>query len=201
MASNITHIVLAKKALGTILNGKTIDFSKFYVGTLFPDIRKLGTISRETTHFKNPTKEKLLALTNSFDIGMYLHSLVDHDREQILEELGMYSVIEKTITNQTALKLLEDEVLYNEINNWEEIASYFSTIFREELALLPDKSELLFWHSLNKRYLLSETNPGKMAREMNINEKYINETHTVLDELRNNSKIIDLIHQMYDRIF
>lgn len=42
MASQITHIVYGKVVLDKFLRDKGVDENKFYVGTVFPDIRYGG---------------------------------------------------------------------------------------------------------------------------------------------------------------
>jgi hypothetical protein len=51
MAAPITHIALAEKLYGQYFSDK--NKQDFFVGTSLADIRYLGTIERDKTHFKN----------------------------------------------------------------------------------------------------------------------------------------------------
>lgn len=78
MATSITHVVFAQKVFERFFSDK--DKLEFFIGTLFPDIRHLGVIARERTHFHNLTIEEIQR-KSSFMAGVMFHSLLDEVRE------------------------------------------------------------------------------------------------------------------------
>ncbi|MDP2932964.1 MAG: hypothetical protein Q8N81_02425, partial [bacterium] len=118
MAAPITHIVLAEKVFNKYFSDKKR--KDFYVGTIFSDIRYLGAIDRKSTH--SPLRELNLKDVkeeqNSFTAGLKFHSLVDDIRERFIESKNIHSMIPESKHKTQILKLLEDELYYNKINNW-----------------------------------------------------------------------------------
>lgn len=90
MAAPITHIILADKIFNRYFADK--DKRDFYVGTSFPDIRYMGIIKREKTHFIDLDIKTLQQLP-SFEAGMKFHSLVDIVRENYMRSRGVYSIL------------------------------------------------------------------------------------------------------------
>lgn len=149
MAAPITHIVLTDKVFKKYFSNK--DRQKFFVGTSLPDIRYLGCIAREKTHYKNVTLKDVLD-RNSFDAGMLFHSLVDEVRERYMNKNGYYSLFPKTYRAIQASKMFEDRILYNKVTNWPEIIDYFDKVYKEELDLDIKKDDIEKWHQSRKEY-------------------------------------------------
>ena len=81
MAAPITHIVLTDKIFQNHFKDK--NKADFYTGTVFPDIRYLGVIDRNKTHFKN-LKISDVKKETSFWAGFKFHSFLDEAREKFL---------------------------------------------------------------------------------------------------------------------
>jgi len=126
MASQITHIVVADQLFNRYFSRH--NRRDFFIGSVFPNIRYLGEVSREATHKLSATWEDLLAENNSFRAGLMLHAHFDQAREKYLSEQGLYANYPCDRVTCTSIKLLEDELLYDTVNNWPEIIAYLQDI-------------------------------------------------------------------------
>lgn len=149
MAAPITHIVLSEKVFNS--NFSNLSREKFLVGTSFPDIRYLGVIKREQTHSGDVSLKKVQT-EDSFRAGLLFHSLVDIVRENYIETSGLYTIISKSRHSIQALKLLEDEILYEKVKNWDAIIQYFAEALTEEINYSVREDDVLRWHRLLQSY-------------------------------------------------
>lgn len=152
-AGPITHAVLADKWIAAHENYDEEQRRDFIIGTLFPDIRYLGVISRNKTHEKGVTVSRLLEKQSAFTKGKRLHAFVDIAREKLVVRWKVYQKI-KHIPGQSHkalfLKLLEDEILFSKPGYQAErqkIQNYLSYIHPEERAFDIEESALKKWHS------------------------------------------------------
>lgn len=143
MAGPITHIVLTIKVFSRFFKDK--DLQKFVVGTSLPDIRYLGLIDRDKTHFKNITLHEIQDL-DSFEAGLKFHSLVDRVREAYMVENDYYSLFPESKVTTQAPKLLEDRILYEKITDWKSIIGYFDKVYEEETQLVKSEDYVKKWH-------------------------------------------------------
>ncbi len=170
-AAPLTHLVLAEKFLEKLASSNEIEEQPFIVGNMFPDIRCLGEISREETHEVGVTVEEVVRSPSSFVAGVRLHSLVDEVRENLVVKWKIYDCIEQFEEKHkaTLLKLIEDEILYDQTNP-EYFAHFLDIILEEEMSMgIPLKTHQT-WHLYLQRYLsqkpsellsaLSETHRG-----------------------------------------
>ena len=155
MAAPITHIILADKLFGRYFQEK--DKNKFYVGTSFPDIRYMGIIDREKTHFNNLTLEILQSMS-SFEAGLKLHSLVDKVREEFMRLKGVYSLVPKSLFVTQSLKFFEDKILYGKRSNWDEITSFFKEATKGELSFGLNAVDIGKWHQFLQIYFTTGPN-------------------------------------------
>lgn len=143
-AAPTTHVYFSKLWME---KHPVVDEQKFMIGTLFPDIRYLGTLSREETHEKNVTKKLILDTKCSFTAGKFLHSYLDVKREKYIKKQKIkshLSGIEKKL-QVLFLKLLEDEILWDQ-RSWEDTLAALKVIYPEEIALGVDEKTVLLWH-------------------------------------------------------
>jgi hypothetical protein len=87
-------------------------------GTLFPDIRYLGTVSRNKTHERRVTVKKINDSRTFFQKGMRLHVFLDERRNLIVKK---WKILEKLVDiegpkREFFLKLVEDEILWDQIH-------------------------------------------------------------------------------------
>lgn len=149
MAAPITHIVLLDKVFNNHFPNLSKD--KFLVGTSFPDIKYLRVIKREETHSKNLTLSEI-KLAESFKAGLLFHSFVDTLRENYMQENNIYSIMPASKLITQTLKLLEDELFYDRLDNWGLVSSYFEKTITEELEYPVNKQDVLKWHKLLQYY-------------------------------------------------
>lgn len=148
-AMPMTHVYLAE--LWLEYNNPSYDNlqkREFILGNLFPDIRYLGNISRNDTHEKGVTLNRIRNAESPFLAGKRLHSYIDEKREILVESLKIYPKLEEVIGNKkqlfTLLKLLEDSLLYDFIQRYE-VVKYLTHTSNEEL-VLADGNDVLKWH-------------------------------------------------------
>lgn len=148
-AGPITHVALGEKWLKLVAPDYTEDQKKeFLLGTVFPDIRYLGVIKREKTHYKGVTLESVRKADTPFKQGMLFHSYVDEFREKWVREKG----IDKKLTDispqqqRTFLKIIEDQILYSEYS-WGFFRQYLMTIPHEEREYGIEDKALNEWHT------------------------------------------------------
>jgi len=150
MASPVTHIVVTDKVYTKYFSDK--DKKEFYVGTSLPDISYIRAIDRDKTHFKHLTLKDVLS-SNSFDAGLKFHSIVDKVREQFMVKCNYYSLFPESKLRVTAAKVLEDRLLYDNVDSWSEIVDYFDKVYKGELDLGIRVGDIRKWHQILKSYL------------------------------------------------
>lgn len=118
-AAPIFHALIAEKWIEIFNDVDESARSDFIAGTLFPDIRYLGTIRREETHETGVTLDDILQTTDVFEKGKRLHVWVDETRCRLIKELRIMDQLVSVPKEHkvTFLKLLEDEILCQE-NDW-----------------------------------------------------------------------------------
>ncbi|MEJ2347699.1 MAG: hypothetical protein P8Y17_00665 [Patescibacteria group bacterium] len=201
MASQVSHIVYGKKIFDECKN-KNLSWPKFLVGTIFPDIRYLAKIDRDSTHGFNTSKEKIP--NNSFEAGMYIHWYVDEKREKILKKKGIYNLeLARSRLYSTALKLVEDQVLYDKYHHWEETVKALDTYYEEEYKYVPDKKIVKEWHNLNQKLFRAKPTDETvrwMILRMGFDEDVSAEVLEQMELVRNNRKIITVLSETYKEV-
>ena len=162
-AAPLTHLVLAKKFLEkTPYKLEEIQKRSFLLGTLFPDIRYLGEISRENTHPLGLTLNDICQSPTPFIAGMRLHAWIDEIREQFAVQCNVYALIEEIggAHRATLLKLVEDEILYED-NTFPLLLTGFA---EEELNFGIPLETVQKWHFFLKTYLRNR--PSTLLQEL-----------------------------------
>jgi hypothetical protein len=148
-AGPITHVVLGEQWLKLAAPDYTDQQKKeFLLGTVFPDIRYLGVIKREKTHFKGVTLQVIRNTESPFKQGMLFHSYVDEFRKKWVREKGIEKKLIDISTNQqhTFLKIIEDQILYSEYS-WAAFRQYLMTIPDDERKFGITDKALNEWHT------------------------------------------------------
>lgn len=200
MASQISHIVYGEKVLKKFFSGRVVDEKKFYIGCVFPDIRYLGDISREITHPKDPTTEKLLAFSNDFEMGAYGHVLVDIRRDKVLQKLGIYELVPPNEISFFALKYIEDEITCPLYQDWEKIKGYLDNFLPEETNLVPLEN-VQKWHKMLQFYFSAPPNLdslAKLAADLGINPQIIEAVKNNVLEIKEKPKVMQCIRDTYN---
>lgn len=121
----------------------------FLLGTLFPDVRYLGTIERKKTHYRHVTLAQIQNEPSPFFRGVLLHSFVDEFREKWIKTNQTTDKIKELQGKRrtTFLKLVEDQILYPS-QSWMTIRRFLLTIPEEEKKYGLDDKTLTEWHTL-----------------------------------------------------
>lgn len=199
MAAPITHIVLADKIFDKYFPKN--DKKQFYVGTSFPDIRYLGVIDRERTHFSHQTLKELVD-SDLFIAGAKFHSLVDEVREKYMKDKGLYPLFPESKFLTQAVKIFEDRVLYSEIENWGEIIHFFDEIQAGELKYNLSEKDIERWHSLLRNYFSQPPNKDlvieKFISDMSRPKEMSNEIIRVLGNIKQVDIATKIVKDFYN---
>ena len=210
MASQISHIIYAKKFFdsaqeGKIEIGRKIDKDEFLLGCVFPDIRRIDkNIQRKDTHLKFYPLDLNFSGPSSFEAGWKFHLYCDMKREDILKKYGFYTGKENDGFYEFAAKMLEDELVYKEYNNWEKIINYFNNpAFPkiENLEINPETFRL--WYAMVSKY--AQKNPtSKTIRTFLTKQprlqKNIDEIMEKMETLRQDKKAVKILGNIYEEI-
>lgn len=162
MATQITHIVHAEKLRERFF--PQVNRDEFLIGTVFPDIRYLGGISREQTHAFSGDWEGVLAQTSSFEAGRQLHCLIDLARETYLTEEGLYEILPEMPDRYSVPKFVEDVLLYDDVQDWPSIVAGFKKALSEEIDFGAPLEHIQRWHANLQQYFSSPpSNVSRMA--------------------------------------
>lgn len=200
MAAPITHIVLSEKVLKNFF--PRTEKKKFFIGTSLPDIRYLGVVDRNATHF-NKVKFPLIKDMDSFNKGLIFHSIIDSVREELLLSKDLYSIMPKSKYITQSIKLLEDQVLYNKIKNWSGICNYFKEILTEERNLGIDKESIRLWHNLLIDYYTSQPDENSLkafVRGIRLESTIAEEIIDNIRQINDNKYVLSYIHLLYNSI-
>jgi len=150
MPAPVTHIVLALSIL-PMLPDKNKE--EFLIGTSFPDIRYLGTLTREQTHMSDPTWSSIIKESSSFKAGIEFHALVDRIHDEYMSKHNAYNYIAAPDRLKSyILKFYEDMLLYEYCTIWPEIINSFDIIVQDELIFPHDKRSVKKWHNILQLY-------------------------------------------------
>ncbi|PIP27852.1 MAG: hypothetical protein COX29_04145 [Candidatus Moranbacteria bacterium CG23_combo_of_CG06-09_8_20_14_all_35_22] len=219
MASQIAHIVYAKKyfdrldseGLNDLEDEKTllvptskISRDEFILGCVFPDIRRIDkSIKRKDTHLYFPVLNLNFSGLTSFEAGWKFHLYCDMKREEILNKYNFYSFKNDTKFYIQAAKFLEEELIYDEYNNWEKIVNYFNNppYIKNNLNISPETFGL--WYAILAKYV--ERKPeNKTIRIFAVKTLEDPEnTESIMksvDELQKNDKVVEILKKIKDQI-
>jgi len=200
MAAPITHIVLTDKVFNKYFQDK--EKKDFFVGTSLPDIRYLKVIARNKVHFNNLNLDKIKQ-ENSFLAGLKFHSLLDKARENFVVSKDIYSLCPKSEYIIQSLKLLEDDILYDKIQNWQEFIDFFDEILPEELALDISKESLNKWHKILQKYFSKQPNDDTrkiLLTDLGFSEEIAKEINENIKQMKDNQEIIQIIKELYNNL-
>lgn len=219
MASQIAHIVYAKKYFESIDNGKTdpdfldetkilgaqkINRDEFILGVVFPDIRRIEpSIKRGETHLKFPVVNLDFSGLTSFEAGWKFHLYCDMRREELLNKRSFYELENTEKLAHMPAKLLEDELLYDSYNNWEKLVSYFRNPPLIELGTLVDRKTFVLWYAILAKYIEEKVTIKTMRVFLSKQPKFVKEIDTLIETviaLKKNSLIGKTLVAVKDEI-
>jgi hypothetical protein len=176
MASQVAHIVYAKKyfealesgALAGNSNGEEkisyplgkLNKDEFMLGCVFPDIRRMDkNIKRKDTHLVFYPLDLNFSGLTSFQAGWKFHLYCDMKRERVLNDAGFYDLKNTQDLYAHPAKLLEDELVYDEYNNWEKTKHYLNNPPFFETGAKVQKETYNLWYAIVAKYI--ETKPNE----------------------------------------
>jgi hypothetical protein len=183
MAAPITHIVLTEKLFNKYFQDK--DKKEFIIGTSLPDIRYLGTIERDKTHFPSAELKEIVNY-GSFECGLNFHSIVDRVRENFLLTNNIYDFMPKSKYRTQTIKFLEDTLLYDKVRDWNIYIDMLDTVLQDEISIGLDRKVVERWHNIIKSYFSNKPNERTMFEFM----KNTNSPAIVAEEIKNNIEFI-----------
>ncbi len=161
MAAPAAHVVLAEKIRRKYFSGN--DELDFYVGTLFSDIRYLGGIRRDQTHFADVNLSSL-ADVDAFTAGLMVHSYVDVNREKFVAENDFYALCPKSRFITQSVKIYEDMLFYDLIGDWNHYLRFLDKVIEPERRFGLADDILEKWHDILRDYLSAKPDPGSIRR-------------------------------------
>lgn len=200
MASQIAHIIYAKKYFDKLENGKfennfldeekikqhhKINKDEFLLGVVFPDIRMIEpSIKRKDTHLRfEPLNLDFSGLT-SFEAGWKFHLYCDMRREEILNQQNFYKLKKTSELFGRPVKLLEDILLYANYNNWEKMTNYFRNPPRVNLKIEVDRQTFVLWYAILAKYIEEKVTPKTISILLNKLPKLAQEAVVIVDAVR-----------------
>lgn len=200
MAAPMTHIILTEKVFEKYF--LKMNKKDFVVGTSFPDIRSLGVIERSKTHLPDHSLQDIWA-SDSFMAGVRFHALVDAVRERYMGENGIYALFPGSLYLTQTVKRFEDEVLKSRINNWEEIAGYFDSVYEDERRFGIDEKDIIRWHQLIARYcnssLDAEETTKRFVADIGMPEIMYEEMKKTMGEVTDEKKAREIVEGFYEK--
>jgi hypothetical protein len=200
MASQIAHIVYAKKYFESIENGKTtsdfldetkilgaqkINRDEFILGTVFPDIRRIEpSIKRGETHLKFPVVNLDFSGLTPFEAGWKFHLYCDMRREEILNKSNFYDLENTEKLAHIPAKLWEDELLYDEYNNWEKLAGYFRNPPIIDAGIAVDRKTFVLWYAILAKYIEEKVTAKTMRVFLSKQPKFSQEIDAIMETIR-----------------
>ncbi|OGI29446.1 MAG: hypothetical protein A2288_01650 [Candidatus Moranbacteria bacterium RIFOXYA12_FULL_44_15] len=213
MASQVSHIVYAKKyfdrldKIGSDENNippKKLDRDEFLLGCVFPDIRRIDSnITRKETHLKFDPVDLNFSKLSSFEAGWKFHLYCDMKREEILNAHKFYEIAGAGDFYGQAAKSLEDELVYDEYNNWEKIRHYFNNPPRIENGINVEIETFNLWYAILSKYF--EKKPDEKSLRIFFtkqphHQSNINELMESTFSLGKNKKAVEILEKVSEEI-
>lgn len=193
MAGEIGHVVYAARMLTYL--GKRVKDPTYWIGTLFPDIRHLGIVSRHRTHPDNVSLSTLVG-KNDFHTGMRVHSWIDATREHFLHDQHMKEYLPWHPFVPHALKLVEDEMLYSHFDDWDLIHRLLNKVDPEELYYVESPTPLQKWHTILQHYFRSAPSDAsrlELSQAIGLSETSGQELNNVVTLLQQDTRTHSLL--------
>jgi hypothetical protein len=198
MATPITHVVLAAKIFDNIFKDKIK--KDFFIGSLFPDIRYLKVIDRDKSHFEN-LKLKDLKNDDSFMAGVKFHSIVDIARGKFIVDSNVYSLCPKSKYIAQSLKVLEDEIFYEQVKDWSEYSSYLNEIIPQEKEYGIAENDIRRWHDILQQYFQKQPDEKAVtafAVNIGFSKQVAGELNENIAKMKANKQIINILKNLYN---
>lgn len=221
MASPVSHIVYAKKYFDSLENGKIIsDFSdeekinnsrkinkdEFILGAVFPDIRVIElSIKRADLHLRFEPLDLDFSGLTSFEAGWKFHLYCDMRREEILNNKKFYNLKNTAELFGRPAKFVEDELVYDEYNNWEKLAYFFRNppIIVLDDSVNINRQTIVLWYAILAKYIEEKVTIKTIRIFLSKHIKLASKANEIVDsvlELRENAAAVKILLTVKDEI-
>ncbi len=198
MAGEVGHVVYAARLLTYL--GNEVQDPSYWAGTLFPDIRHLGIVSRKRTHADNVGLTTLVG-KNDFHTGLRVHSWIDATREHFLRKQNIKETLPWHPFVPHALKLVEDELLYDHFDDWNLIRRILHKIHDDELFYIHDERRIHEWHGTLQRYFRRKPDDGsrkELSLAIGLSSHSADELNNVVSSLKAEKKTTAILHNFLE---
>lgn len=220
MASQVAHIVYAKKYFESLESGGLVRNSngqekvsyplgklnkdEFLLGCVFPDIRRIDeNIKRKDTHLKfSPLNLDFSGMT-PFQAGWKFHLYCDMKRERILNDSGFYELENTQDLYNFPAKILEDELSYDEYNNWEKLKNYFNNPPYMETDTNVNRETYNLWYAMLARYIEKKPDEKSMRIFLSKNIRLpgsLDEIMKKITVLKQDNKAVKILKSVSQKI-
>lgn len=200
MAGEIGHVVYGARALTWL--GDTVTSRRYWLGTLFPNIRQLNVATRHQTHPAKVTRSTLVG-ENDFMTGLRVHAWVDETCDYYIRHTRGNDRLSWHPLIGLALKLLDDELLYDNYEDWDVITQALSIVDEEETLSVRNKQELLQWHGLMREYLAEAPTDNSridFVKGIGASRAVADEINEIVARLRNDNYTVNLLYGMWRQV-
>lgn len=207
-AAEGTHVYFASKYLALHKEFNPEGQKAFIAGTLFPDIRYLGTVSRGKTHEKHVSSSKIANAKTPFHAGLLLHCLVDDRREAYVKKSRILHRIKGVPKKkrESFLKLVEDEILWEKFD-LELAKDSLRIVLPEESKRCGSEETARRWHESLLSYF--QMSPSRLFSKLAIaGEGFANEDpntvvkwSALIAEYAHDAEFIAYVEAMVDKVF
>lgn len=171
-----THLLLTEKVYDRLF----LPFAKheFFLGSLFPDIRRLANVPRSQTHYQleDCALPVILQEATAFVAGTKFHSLVDLKRQQFYVSQNIYDRYTTIPNFNSLLKIYEDLVLYSKVKHLSEYLTYFSDL-GDLSKFSPIPSEIVIaWYTALRTYFAIPVSPESVREFAAANGTFLSDT-------------------------
>ena len=203
LASQIAHIVYAKKFFEKY-DLLPEEKDEFVLGVTFPDIRRIdGSIKRKDTHLRFYPVDLNFENLTPFEAGWKFHLYCDMRREEILNSYDFYSILHTEDFYNNPAKLLEDEIVYENYDNWEKLVSYFNDVPIISNGIDVSAESFSLWYSIIANYISKKPDNDSMLSFLSKQPPLAPIAHGMIesvDKLRKNGKVITLLKKVSQEI-
>ena len=203
MASQIAHIIYAKKFLEGD-HPSWINRDEFFLGCVFPDIRRIDkTITRQATHMHFAKIDLDFSNLTSFEAGWKFHLYCDMRREELLKKRNFFSIEGAGDFYGQVAKELEDKLVYDKYNNWEKLVHLFNNVAQNGNPLNVSHETLGLWYAIIAQYIKEKPNEKSIHIFLSKQKSWVDSADGIIDcfkELEKNKKAIEILEKVYKEI-
>ena len=131
---------------------------------------------------------------------MKYHSLSDEVREKYMVKRGAYDLAPSSKLVTKALKTYEDEVLYENFSQWDQVVRHLDIIAAEEEKIIKEVDQIRRWHVSIQEYFReapTDTSRKKFALAVGLSAEVADEINNLIMHMRREPRLREIIVEMY----